>query len=263
MSSYINDFKNSVLNLSSVDVLHPSLKISENGNILTQYAPFDYINFKARIVLLGITPGTHQANAALNQFKMGLEKGLTIQQSLKDAKEFASFSGPMRSNLVKMLDSVGAAKLLEVDSCARLFDSHAGIVHYTSALRYPVFMDGKNYSGSPSILSLKYFKDMIDTWLADEVRQLSNALWVPLGKEPTSAIEYLVNRGLIPSQNVIKGLPHPSGANAERIAYFTGRKSKESLSSRTNPEKLDGLKFKLKIQINNLITQQQAAIACR
>ena len=254
MSSYINDFKNPVLNLSSVDILHPSLKISENGNICTQYAPFDYLNPKARIVLLGITPGTHQANAALRRFKIGLTNGLTIQQSLKEAKEFASFSGPMRSNLVKMLDSVGVSKLLGVESCARLFDSHTEIVHYTSALRYPVFVDGKNYSGSPSILSLKYLKDMVDTLLADEVRQLSNALWVPLGKEPTFAMGHLLQKGLISPDNVVQGLPHPSGANAERIAYFIGSKPKESLSNKTNPEKLDRLKSQLIIQINGLIT---------
>ncbi len=255
MSDYINNFKNAILNLSSADVLHPSLKISEYGNISTQYAPFDYINSKARIVLLGITPGTHQANAALSQLKIGLTKGLTIQQSLKDAKEFASFSGPMRNNLVKMLDSVGVSKLLDVESCARLFDSHAEIVHYTSALRYPVFVDGKNYSGSPSILTLKYLKDMIDTWLADEVRQLSNALWVPLGKEPTCAIGYLMQKGLISPHNVIQGLPHPSGANAERIAYFIGSKPKESLSNKTNPEKLDRLRSQLITQVKGLITE--------
>lgn len=32
---------------------------------------------------------------------------------------------------------------------------------------------------------------------------------------------------------------HPSGANAERIAYFLGRKSRSALSAKTNPDKLD------------------------
>ena len=34
-------------------------------------------------------------------------------------------------------------------------------------------------------------------------------------------------------------MPHPSGANAERIAYFLGRKSREALCAKTDPAKLD------------------------
>jgi hypothetical protein len=44
---------------------------------------------------------------------------------------------------------------------------------------------------------------------------------------------------------VLNGLPHPSGANAERIAYFLGKKAKESLSVKTNPATLDSAKCKL------------------
>ena len=35
-------------------------------------------------------------------------------------------------------------------------------------------------------------------------------------------------------------MPHPSGANAERISYFLGRKPRERLSAKTDPHKLDG-----------------------
>jgi hypothetical protein len=34
-------------------------------------------------------------------------------------------------------------------------------------------------------------------------------------------------------------LPHPSGANAERIAYFLGKKEAGQLSSRTRADVLD------------------------
>jgi hypothetical protein len=40
-------------------------------------------------------------------------------------------------------------------------------------------------------------------------------------------------------------LPHPSGANAERIAYFLGRKAKGDLSAKTSPGKLDEAKAQL------------------
>lgn len=257
MSNYLDVFKNEILNPTSLDVQHPSLRISTNENFTTQYAPFDYINRDAQIVLLGITPGSFQANAALSRLKTDLIKNVAHTQALKNAKEFASFSGPMRSNLVKMLDAVGVQNLLSIETCASLFESHSELVHFTSALRYPVFHGGKNYSGTPAILSSEYLKDSVNTWLAEETKLLSNALWVPLGKEPTSAIEYLMHKGLVPAKNIILGLPHPSGANAERIAYFLGNKARESLSSKTNPDKLDHLKYRLITQINSLISNRK------
>ena len=52
---------------------------------------------------------------------------------------------------------------------------------------------------------------------------------------------------------ILDGLPHPSGANAERIAYFLGRKNKDALSVKTNAEKLDHAKSSMirKIQALN------------
>lgn len=38
---------------------------------------------------------------------------------------------------------------------------------------------------------------------------------------------------------ILDGLPHPSGANAERISYFLGKKAREVLSHKTNPKKID------------------------
>ncbi|WP_303045736.1 hypothetical protein [Turicimonas muris] len=40
-------------------------------------------------------------------------------------------------------------------------------------------------------------------------------------------------------------IPHPSGANAERIAYFLGKKKKEDLSAKTNPDKIDTEKHEI------------------
>ena len=35
---------------------------------------------------------------------------------------------------------------------------------------------------------------------------------------------WLVYQGLMPAAQMLSGLPHPSGANSERIQYFLGRK---------------------------------------
>ncbi len=48
-----------------------------------------------------------------------------------------------------------------------------------------------------------------------------------------------MKEGDLNTDKVIDGIPHPSGANAERINYFLMKKDKENLSSRTNGDKLD------------------------
>lgn len=48
------------------------------------------------------------------------------------------------------------------------------------------------------------------------------------------------------------GMPHPSGANAERIAYFLGRKPKAALSAKTNADTIDAMKSQLLAQLQGV-----------
>lgn len=225
--------------------LDPRLEISASGSLATYYAPFEHVNEQARVVLVGITPGLYQAQRALETLRDGLRAGLPDADALRRAKEAASFSGPMRSALVEMLDSVGVHRALGLSSCSELFSSAAGLVHYTSALRNPVFACGENYTGNPQILRTPYLRSMTDDWLAEEARQLPNALWIPLGKEPTAVLRSFAARGLLTSDRVLDGMPHPSGANAERIAYFLGRKPRHLLSAKTKAESIDSARAEL------------------
>lgn len=52
------------------------------------------------------------------------------------------------------------------------------------------------------------------------------------------AINAVVQQAGFDRRRVLSGLPHPSGANAERIAFFLGRKHREDLSTKVDPEKL-------------------------
>lgn len=42
--------------------------------------------------------------------------------------------------------------------------------------------------------------------------------------------------GAVDPARVLAGLPHPSGANAERIAFFLGRKPRERLSGKVDAD---------------------------
>jgi len=245
MRSMLERFRNVVTQPQAPSAQDPGLLISQSGPLATYYAPFEYVNSAARVALLGITPGAFQAQRALDTLRNGLYAGLSDEQALRQAKETASFSGPMRSALVDMLDSVGLHDVLGLHSCTELFGPASTMVHYTSALRNPVFAAGRNYTGNPAILRSSYLRAMADDWLADEARLLKCALWIPLGKEPTAVLRHFAERSLLSSDLVLDGVPHPSGANAERIAYFLGRKSRNLLSTKTKPESLDTARAQL------------------
>lgn len=57
---------------------------------------------------------------------------------------------------------------------------------------------------------------------------------------------------MVPARQVLTGLPHPSGANAERIQYFLGRKAAAALSTKTDPSKLDAARQALSNQVLQL-----------
>lgn len=246
-----------LLSISSVAIssnaLPEDLLLSAEGNLQTFYAPFDYINTGARITICGITPGMQQAVVALNEARRLLRAGVPNEEAKRMSKETASFAGAMRTNLINLLDSVGIAELLGINSCGRLFDTHTHLVHYTSALRYPVFVKGENYNGTPKMLKTASLRHQVDTYLADEVQALSaNCLYVPLGDKVSAAFEHLQSKGLVKPEQVLIGLPHPSTANNERINYFLGRKKRAAPSNRTNPDKLDAARTQLLAKVAGL-----------
>ncbi|MGB3626837.1 MAG: hypothetical protein WA989_13465 [Henriciella sp.] len=92
----------------------------------------------------------------------------------------------------------------------------------------------------------------LNTWLVEEMRQLPDALYVPLGPKVGEALEWAASRAGIPRAQVLSGLPHPSGASGERIAYFLGRKPKALLSTKTNAARLDAARESLIYKIRKL-----------
>jgi hypothetical protein len=213
---------------------------SDQGNVKLVYAPFDHVNASAKLVIVGITPGRQQASNALKAAKNALERGLSGNEASMQAKVFASFSGAMRSNLVNMLDYVGVHRWLGLDSTAELWREESDLVHFTSAVRYPVFIAGRDWNGSaPNLLKSPTMKGWLKTHTGKELTMFPNAVLVPLGPKVTDMMHFLAEEGLISSDRILAGLPHPSGANAERIAYFLGRKPRQLLSSKTNAAALD------------------------
>lgn len=256
----LEQFSDQVISLNNNTLVNSeaipnSLLITKNGQYETFYSPFDFINQNAKVVIVGITPGMQQARNALLKAKDVLAQGGSTDQARKDAKVFASFSGAMRNNLVEMMDHIGLNEYLGIDSTKSLFGEEEELVHFTSALRYPVFKDGKNFNESPLKL-----KEQVMAWFAEECKLLADAVFVPLGPKVADVLEMMVDLNILKAEQVLTGLQHPSGANAERIAYFLGKKDRSLLSRKTNPDTIDSAKKALMKKMELLRKEQEILV---
>ena len=196
-------------------VVSKDFLVNKDGNIEIYYAPFDYINSKAKIVIVGITPGLQQMTQSFQVIKDG--------KSLKEVKDLSSFKGSMRTTLIKYMDELKINKKLKIKSCESLFNLDSKYLHTTSLVKYPVFDKGKNYSGA-NILKKKILLDFIEKNFLEELKTLKKSIIVPLGNTVSSTIEYLNSKYNLKLECFLKGFPHPSGANARKNIQFKENK---------------------------------------
>ncbi len=210
-----------VLALAEPNPVSPQLLLWQDGPLSTFYAPWDWVNTAARVMLVGITPGYFQATQALREAQRCLIGGLPAEETLRRANEVGSFSGPMRANLVTMLDGIGLDGALGLDSTARLFDTHHHLAAKTSAISFPVFVNGQNYGGgNPTLIGHPVLRSFVRASLGPRVAMAGSALVVPLGKAAQDAVTLLIRDGLVERERCLLGFPHPSGQNGHRVKAF-------------------------------------------
>jgi hypothetical protein len=229
--SFYNDYKDKITALPSLGRLEPKhllnvrFRIKRSDGIEIYYVPTDYINRKAEVVLVGITPGWHQMEIAFRIAGEKILKGLGRVAVCRDAKNTAAFSGSMRKNLLDMLDGIDIPKAMRISSSDELFKQARRRVHTTSVLRYPVFVEGNNYTGHrPQLLNHPLLKRYVDEDFCAEMEMIPNAFIIPMGDAVSAALEYLVTHGAISGDRCCFGFPHPSGANAHRKDQFKAQR---------------------------------------
>lgn len=229
--SKFNQFKNLIQSLPSsldAELLQNNqflLETNENRSLEIYYAPFEYVNERAKVVIVGITPGLHQMKKSFSTVLNAKDQMLTNEEILHQVKNNSSFEGPMRKNLVQMLDELGLHEYLSLSSSMELFNEASHLVHTTSVITYPVFYNGKNYSGStPSILKNDILKQYVTECFASEMASLENPLIIPLGVNVSNVLNYLADNQLLNSASILSGFPHPSGGNGHRHKQFAENK---------------------------------------
>ena len=214
MSKFLNQIR-SLKKINKSTITNKNFLIKREDNIEIYYAPFDYINSKAKIMIVGITPGLQQMLQSFEAVNEG--------RSLKEVKDLSSFKGSMRTTLIKYLDALNINKKLRIKSCESLFNINSKYLHSTSLIKYPVFDKGKNYSGS-GLLKKKILLDFLEAHFVKELKKLDKTIIVPLGNTVSSTIDYLNNEFKLNLKCFLKGFPHPSGLNVRKDIQFKENK---------------------------------------
>lgn len=204
------------------ELLIDDLLIEKSGNIEIYYAPHnDYLNSKAKIFIVGITPGFQQMSTAISTARKELELETNIEEIQYKCKVAGRFSGSLRKNIISMLDYIKLNEALSINSCTDLFEDKDYLLHTVSLVPYPVFVKKQNYSGhTPKLLKSEFLmKYVYDNFIKElnNIENLKDILIIPLGRAVEEVLYKLSEEGIICEKQILKGFPHPSGANVNRV----------------------------------------------
>lgn len=232
MKKYLDDYIDIIKLLPlkekylKTDIINEKFLIEKHGDIEIYYAPHnEFVNRGAKVFIVGITPGFQQMSTALVAARKGIEEKLSVSEIQYKCKVAGRFSGSLRKNIINMLDEVQLNKALKIESCRELFESRDDLLHTISLIPYAVFVKGKNYTGhTPKLIKNKFLMKYIDESFINELELLGEVLIIPLGKAVEEVMEQLIDKNIIKSSNVLKGFPHPSGANVNRLVQLEEHK---------------------------------------
>lgn len=235
MKKTLYDYKESIKRLPLKDkytkdeLLVDDFLVDKKDNIEIYYAPHnEYINPKAKVFVIGITPGFQQMSTAIATARMELEKSDDIELIQYKCKVAGRFSGTLRKNIISMLDEIELNKALKINSTSELFKEKDYLLHTVSLIPYSVFVKKQNYSGhTPKLIKSDFLMKYVYENFIQELRSLDkfkDILLIPLGRAVEEVLVKLEEEGIINENQILKGFPHPSGANVNRIPQLQKNK---------------------------------------
>ncbi|MEG0847075.1 MAG: hypothetical protein RSF92_07855 [Niameybacter sp.] len=232
MSKTFNDYLEVIKTLplkksyTKEDILIPELLIEKQKDIELYYCTHNaYINPKAKVFIVGITPGFNQMNKSLVAARRCIEEQIDQKEIPYICKKEARFEGSLRKNLIGMLEALELEKYLAIENATQLFNERDDLLHTTSMIPYAAFVKGKNYTGhQPPILKSECLMSYVETHFYPQVEALKDALIIPLGKSVEEVLMKLIEVGTLKEAQCLLGFPHPSGANAHKHEQFATHK---------------------------------------
>jgi len=210
--------------------LYPSRGASDAYGIEILWAPLDFINRKARIVVVGVTPGPNQARRSYKAVRMAVAKGYNPQADLERIKAEASFRGNViEPNLMSLLEHSGLAERAGIEDIDDLWTKEASKVHFTSTIRYPTFIKGELFNNQIDSLEHPELKKYVETYLAEELASVpTDADIVALGQKGPRIVRYAAKAAGIDLRRVV-ALPHPSGSATGAVRDFLSKNKTRSV----------------------------------
>ncbi len=184
------------------ELLIDELLIEKSGNIEIYYAPHnEYLNPKAKVFIIGITPGFQQMSTAISTARKELELETDIEEIKYKCKVAGRFSGSLRKNIVSMLNDIKLNEAFNIKNSAELFEEKDYLMHTVSLIPYPVFVKKQNYTGhTPKLLKSEFLMKYVYDNFIKELNSLENSseiLLIPLGKAVEEVLYKLSQEGII------------------------------------------------------------------
>lgn len=235
MKKTLYDYKEAIKQLplknkyTKEELLIDKFLVDKENNIEIYYATHnEYLNPKAKVFIIGITPGFQQMSTAIATARKELEVSDNIEEIQYKCKAAARFSGSLRKNIISMLDGIELNEVLNLNSCEELFGDKDILLHTISLIPYPVFVRKENYTGhTPKLIKSDFLMKYIYDNFINEFKKLNEpekVLLIPLGKAVEEVLIKLKDDGIINEGQILVGFPHPSGANVNRVTQFEANK---------------------------------------
>lgn len=216
-----------------------SLRMHRNGDLVVYYAPLEWANLSAKLVLVDTTPSKVQADIALTEAQRALAEGFPVPEVLRRANRAAAFAGGARQRVISLLDHIGVHHWLRLRKCEDLFGEAAGLLQVTSLFQFPVFNKGENFRAGFHPERDPMLRLQMRDHFGKMTKAMPEAVFIPVGAGASRGVEWLTKEGFLNTERVLHGLPHPRKETGERTAYFLGEKRRTELTRETNADKVD------------------------
>ena len=116
--------------------LRKHVYLERSGAFEAWYAPFDWINDRADVVIVGVTPGLQQGLESLLALRSAFLDTHNSFQAAEAAKQAASFKGTMRKLGARLMDHFGLHELFGLETTLDLFGSAraSSTLHFSGSL---------------------------------------------------------------------------------------------------------------------------------
>ncbi len=238
----------------------------ENGYSV-YYIPFEHVNLKANLVLVGITPGPTQRTCAYATARRLLVSSRPDSEILQEIKRCCAFAGKvMRDRINEALDHFGIPRLLGVEAASSYWGARSAELFPTSVVPNPAFTSGKCFTGPFSaVLNSPLLRNQFENIFIPSIRRLSKqALYLGLGPVVDEALSWCASHGVIEERQILGYLPHVSGNSGSQFAYFLRKKGLRDLNPRDpvryRARDLDAAYEKIKSNLEYLLRERTTKI---